>query len=182
MKLFLPFFLAALIGSTTSNLLLAQCENSLEVTNQITGCRLKDRLEAGKTGKNLPGNITENYESPTANPNKNRDRRELLSEEEHQVTVKEYCDFLNAVATDDPHHFYEEWMGSDPETACILRSGTSGNYSYSVLNGKGGMSISEVNLLNQARYCNWLENGQPTGSQSQKATEDGVYIPITNEF
>ena len=98
-----------------------------------------------------------------------------LQSEEHQVTVQEYCDFLNAVGVSDPHRFYEEWMGSDPNTACIARVGTPGNYSYSVVEGKGGMSISEVNVLNQARYCNWLENGQPKGSQTPETTEDGVY-------
>src|SRR3990167_1197016 len=114
-------------------------------------------------------------EANASDNNKNKQTQESFSTEEHQVTVQEYCDFLNAVAIDDPHGFYEEWMGSDLETACIIRSGTPGNYSYSVVKVKGDMSISEVNLLNQARYCNWLENGHPTGPQSEKTTEDGVY-------
>ncbi|HLB34918.1 MAG TPA: hypothetical protein VJK54_11890 [Chthoniobacterales bacterium] len=114
-------------------------------------------------------------EANASNSNKNKDSQENISTEEHQVIVKEYCDFLNAVVTDDPHGFYEEWMEADPETACIIRSGTPGSYSYSVVKGKEDMSIAQVNLLNQARYCNWLENGQPAGPQSEKTTEDGVY-------
>src|SRR3990167_2624215 len=114
-------------------------------------------------------------EANASNSNKNKDSQENISTEEHQVIVKEYCDFLNAVVTDDPHGFYEEWMEADPETACIIRSGTPGSYSYSVVKGKEDMSIAQVNLLNQARYCNWLENGQPAGPQSKKTTEEGVY-------
>ncbi|OHE76842.1 MAG: hypothetical protein A3F67_10105 [Verrucomicrobia bacterium RIFCSPHIGHO2_12_FULL_41_10] len=118
-------------------------------------------------------------ETSNSDNNKNRHRQESLSTEEHQVTVQEYCDFLNAVATtEDPHHLYDERMESDPEEACIIRSGIPGNYSYLVVEGKANLSISQVNLFNQARYCNWLENGQLIVSpdfQTRESTEDGVY-------
>src|SRR3990167_11525100 len=79
------------------------------------------------------------------------------------VTVRHYCDFLNAVAADDPHHLYDEQIRLDHEDVCIVRAGLPGNYSYSVIEGKGEDPITFVSWFDQARYCNWLENGQPRG-------------------
>ncbi|HLB33808.1 MAG TPA: hypothetical protein VJK54_06190, partial [Chthoniobacterales bacterium] len=70
-------------------------------------------------------------------------------------------------------------MGSDRERACIKRAGTPGNYT-SVIEGRGDLPITQVNLLNKERYCNWLENGQPTGLQGPETTEEGVYT-INND-
>src|SRR3990167_6408467 len=39
------------------------------------------------------------------------------------VTVSQYCDFLNAVAADDSHRLYDEQMGSDYDSASIERVG-----------------------------------------------------------
>src|SRR3990167_6573144 len=91
------------------------------------------------------------------------------------VTVSQYCDFLNAVAADDSHRLYDEQMGSDRERACIKRAGTPGNYTYSVIEGKGEYPITFVSWFNQARFCNWMENGQPVGPQGPETTEEGSY-------
>ena len=122
-----------------------------------------------KSGKSLQNNKKENHSDIGICPKEN------IPIEEHHVTVEEYCEFLNAVATSDSHHLYDECMGSDPDTACIIRSGTPANYSYSAVEGQGELPISQVNLLDKARYCNWLEQGKPTGDQSAETTEDGVY-------
>ena len=95
--------------------------------------------------------------------------------EKHQVTVGEYVDFLNAVAADDSHRLYDERMGSGLEEACIARLGSPESYSYSVMNGRGELPIIYVSWFNQARFCNWLENGKPVGVQNSETTEDGSY-------
>ena len=41
-----------------------------------------------------------------------------------QVSLSDYCEFLNAVAPSDPLEFYDEKMD------CIMRSGTPGHYTY----------------------------------------------------
>ena len=35
--------------------------------------------------------------------------------------------------------------------------------------------VNHVNWFDCARYCNWLHNNQPTGSQISSTTEDGAY-------
>src|SRR3990167_1161206 len=84
------------------------------------------------------------------------------------VTVRQYCDFLNAVAADDSHDLYDEQIESDHESACIKRVGTPGNYTYSVIEGKEENPIVFVSWFDQVRYCNWLENGQTKGPQGTK--------------
>ena len=81
------------------------------------------------------------------------------------VTVRQYGDFLNAVAADDPNHLYEERMESDYEGVCIKRTRTPGNYIYSMIEGRGEDPIVFVSWFDQARFCNWMKNGQPIGAQ-----------------
>lgn len=91
----------------------------------------------------------------------------------HEVTVRQYTDFLNAVARSDPHALYNTAMGSDVNVAGITRTGTSGAYSYQVI-ANGGSSanrpIAYVSWFDAARFANWMENGQGNGD-----TETGAY-------
>jgi formylglycine-generating enzyme required for sulfatase activity len=97
------------------------------------------------------------------------------------VTNDEYCAFLNAVAKADPRQLFNQYMTIVPNP--IIRSGTSGNYVYtvrtrivnSVTASYGNKPVYRVNWFNAARYCNWLHNGKPTGSQNASTTEDGAY-------
>lgn len=96
----------------------------------------------------------------------------------YHVTIKQYTDFLNAVAKTDTYSLYNTNMGANLNSAGISRSGASGAYTYSVMNN-GGLSanrpITFVTWFNAARFANWMSNGQKSGSQSQSTTENGAY-------
>jgi formylglycine-generating enzyme required for sulfatase activity len=103
----------------------------------------------------------------------------------YHVTIGQYAEFLNAVAKDDRYSLYNTSMGTDNNISGISRSGTSGNYSYTVLAASGiapfgGVSaanrpITYVSWFDAARFANWISNGQPSGAQSSATTENGAY-------
>lgn len=96
----------------------------------------------------------------------------------YHVTIKQYTDFLNAVAKIDTYSLYNSNMTTDLNSAGISRSGTSGNYTYSVMNNSGvsaNRPITYVTWFNAARFANWMSNGKPTGSQTSTTTENGTY-------
>ena len=90
---------------------------------------------------------------------------------EYDVTVGQYVQFLNAVAKTDTYGLYSTGgmyslgMDADFPTIKIARSGSSGGYSYSVAGGYSqavNCPIFDVTWGDAARFCNWLQNGQPT--------------------
>ena len=98
------------------------------------------------------------------------------------VTISQYTEFLNAVAQTDTYSLYNTnmmYIGNSSlqlTGAGILRSGSSGNYSYSVMGNSGNLPIVYVSWFDCARFCNWLQNGQPTSHLENPATtEDGAY-------
>ncbi|MCX6958596.1 MAG: SUMF1/EgtB/PvdO family nonheme iron enzyme [Verrucomicrobiae bacterium] len=96
----------------------------------------------------------------------------------YDVTAEQYCAFLNAVASkSDPHLLYNINMTTDPDVACITRSGdeTTG-YSYQPISDYcKKLPITYVNWFSTSRFCNWLENGQPIGEETIGTTESGAY-------
>jgi formylglycine-generating enzyme required for sulfatase activity/tRNA A-37 threonylcarbamoyl transferase component Bud32 len=100
----------------------------------------------------------------------------------HEITIEQYCAFLNQVATSDPHGLYSERMAADASALAIMRLGTDGSYTYKVLDEapvghmhagaklKPRRPIVCVSWASAARFCNWLHNGQGSGS-----TETGAY-------
>jgi formylglycine-generating enzyme required for sulfatase activity len=63
-------------------------------------------------------------------------------------------------------------------TLGISRSGSSGNYSYSVAGSysqAANCPIFDVSWGDAARFVNWLANGQPTGIEGTGTTETGSY-------
>jgi sulfatase modifying factor 1 len=102
-----------------------------------------------------------------------------------EVTASQYTTFLNAVAKTDTHGLYSTKMDRRNGYAygCnILRSGSSGNYSYSVIPDYANRPVNLVSFWDACRFVNWLNNGQPTGPQGTGTTEDGAYFlnGITN--
>lgn len=93
----------------------------------------------------------------------------------YDVTAQQYCSFLNAVAKKDLHHLYDTNMQEDPNIASITRSGEVDNYSYEVIPGRERLPITYVRWFAAIRFCNWLENGRPTGEQSPETTECGSF-------
>lgn len=85
-----------------------------------------------------------------------------------EVTNAQYAAFLNAVAAADPFNLYNESMGG--EFGGIIRTGTSGSYTYSTATGRANNPVNFVSFWDAARFANWLHNGQGNAS-----TETGAY-------
>src|SRR5262249_12950750 len=73
----------------------------------------------------------------------------------------------------DPYSLYDTGMSS--RGVGIARSGSSGSYTYSVINNSGSLPITYVGWGEAARFTNWLQNGQPTGAEGPGTTETGAY-------
>jgi len=101
-----------------------------------------------------------------------------------EVTASQYCEFLNAVADTDTYglHSYSMWLSG---YGCkIQQSGSPNSYTYSVAANWADRPVNYVSWGDAARFCNWLQNGQPVGGQDLTTTEDGAYYlngAITNE-
>jgi formylglycine-generating enzyme len=101
---------------------------------------------------------------------------------EYDVTSSQYTAFLNAVAASDPYDAYESIMADTTSTALsptpgpgIVQSGSSGSYTYSVVDGLGNYPMCDVSFWDACRFANWLDNGQPTGAEGPGTTETGTY-------
>ncbi len=96
----------------------------------------------------------------------------------YEVTIAQYCAFLNAVAAEDTYGLYDAAMGAVLNSAGITRTGSSGSYSYAPMDNAGDSAqrpITFVNWFDVARFANWMANGQPTGPQGPATTENGAY-------
>ena len=96
----------------------------------------------------------------------------------YDVTVSQYTAFLNAVGSTDTYALYDASMGTSPYGygyAQISRSGSSGSFTYAVLNSTGQSPITYVSWFDCARFSNWMSNGQPSGAQTSTTTENGTY-------
>ena len=93
----------------------------------------------------------------------------------YEVTGSQYASFLNAVGKYDNFGLYNPSMATDTRVAQISRSGNFGSYTYVVMNNTGNRPITYVSWTDCARFCNWMSNGQPTGSQNFATTENGAY-------
>src|SRR5215468_6086133 len=77
----------------------------------------------------------------------------------YEVTNAQYAEFLNAKAASDPLALYYFGMGAGG-TAGITRSGSDGNYTYSVIAGRENMPVDWVSFYDAIRFANWMSNGQ----------------------
>ena len=107
----------------------------------------------------------------------------------YEVTNAQYCAFLNAVAKTDSYELYNASMS-------ITRSGSSGNYSYSVPSDLANRPVVHVSWFDAARFVNWMANGQggggtETGAYTLNGATSGtilvnagaqIYIPSENEW
>jgi formylglycine-generating enzyme required for sulfatase activity len=86
----------------------------------------------------------------------------------YEVTNDQYAEFLNSVAASDPNSLFNVSMD-------ITQSGIAGTFTYSVNSGYGSHPVRFVSFFDAMRFVNWLENGQPVGTQGPGTTEAGVY-------
>lgn len=125
-----------------------------------------------------PGNANDTINTGT-NPNYGAVNYEYRIGK-YEVTIQQYTNFLNAAAKSDPYFVYKTGMGTNLNIAGIARSGTSGAYTYSVIgpsgttpagaSSPGNRPIAFVTWFDAARFANWMQNGQGSGS-----TETGAY-------
>lgn len=133
------------------------------------------------------------------NPGNHRDTRTGLGNVEYsfkiskyEVTIRQYTNFLNAVAASDPYELYNPSMASDRTIAGIARSGSRGSYSYSVINpsgtavdgasSPGNRPIAYIDWFDAARFANWMHNGQgsadtETGAYTLRNAKAGARVP-----
>ncbi len=96
----------------------------------------------------------------------------------YDVTMGQYCQFLNAVAQTDTYGLYNSVMATFYPTVAITQSGSSGSYSYAVTGSysqAANCPVFAVTWGDAARFCNWLQNNQPTGAEGPGTTETGAY-------
>jgi formylglycine-generating enzyme len=95
----------------------------------------------------------------------------------YDVTIRNYSDFLNAVARTDTYSLYNPNMVTSNHISGargIQRTGTSGAYTYQVF-GSGSVPITYVSWFDAARFANWIQNGQLSGTAGAASTEYGAY-------
>jgi sulfatase modifying factor 1 len=86
------------------------------------------------------------------------------------VTAGQYAAFLTAVAaTSDPYGLYNSNMATTIYGSQITKSG--GVYTASLPN----QPVNYVSWGDAARFCNWMSNGHPTGTEGSGTTETGSY-------
>ena len=99
---------------------------------------------------------------------------------EYDVTLGQYTAFLNAVAKTDNYGLYtNNAPGAVGYPFGIARTGSAGSFVYSVTGSNpdaANMPLFGATWGDAARFCNWLQNGQPTsGTEGAGTTETGVY-------
>jgi formylglycine-generating enzyme len=83
----------------------------------------------------------------------------------YETTVDQYVAFLNSNAQSDAYSLYDGGM-----SLVISRVGSDGTYQYASRAFMGNKPIAWVDWLKAARFANWMNNGQVSGS-----TETGAY-------
>jgi formylglycine-generating enzyme required for sulfatase activity len=86
----------------------------------------------------------------------------------YEVTNAQYAAFLNAKAASDAYGLYSGDMAG--AFGGIVRTGSSGSFSYSTVAGRENWPVNHVDIFDAARFVNWLQNGQANGD-----TETGTY-------
>ena len=92
----------------------------------------------------------------------------------NETTISQYAEFLNAVAKTDSYALYSSSMTTSFING-ISQSGSSGSFTYSVAAGSGNKPIAYVSWFDAARFCNWMQNGQQTGTGAALTAETGAY-------
>jgi sulfatase modifying factor 1 len=94
----------------------------------------------------------------------------------YDVTVGQYTAFLNTVAATDTYSLYNASMANTTlGNPGIVRSGSTGGYTYSVTAGRGNRPMTDATFWDACRFTNWLNNGEPAGAEGDATTEMGTY-------
>lgn len=99
----------------------------------------------------------------------------------YEVTNYQYTVFLNSVASLDVNELYNERTDSDARGG-ITRQGAQGSYTYSTKANMADKPVIWVSYYDALRFCNWIHNGKPIGTQDKSTTEDGAYLLIEETY
>jgi formylglycine-generating enzyme required for sulfatase activity len=125
-----------------------------------------------------------------------------------ETTISQYADFLNnsVAGKQGLYGVYNKNIGSVinastplPTAVAITRSGSAGDYIYSVESGFADKPVNNVNWFSAARFVNWYANGHDlaasseTGSYTLVGGQDSgnivarnadakVFLPNANEW
>lgn len=104
-----------------------------------------------------------------------------------ETTNAQYAAFLNAVDPNgtNPRGVYVLSMGTSTRGGITFNAGAGSGAKYSVKGGSpsgapagssyGQMPVNFVSWFSAARFVNWLNNGQPSGTSAAAAMEIGAY-------
>ncbi|MFM8291366.1 MAG: SUMF1/EgtB/PvdO family nonheme iron enzyme, partial [Planctomycetia bacterium] len=104
-----------------------------------------------------------------------------------ETTNAQYAEFLNAVDPNgtNPRGVYSGLMTSSTIGGISFSSGAAAGSKYSVKAGApsgspvgtsyGSMPVNFVTWFSAARFVNWLNNGQPSGTAATASMEVGAY-------
>ena len=99
-----------------------------------------------------------------------------------EITLAQYAEFLNAVASSDPHALWSPSFKDAPvasmarERILIRRTGEAGSYQYSVPPEAAQQPASFIGFYEAMRFANWIHNGQGAAD-----TESGAYAISKNQ-
>ena len=88
----------------------------------------------------------------------------------YETTNAQYAEFLNGAAKSDPNGLFNSNMESDTRGG-IIRTGSSGNYSYALKPGMQNLPVNWVSFWDGLRFANWHNNGGGNAS-----TDSGSYL------
>ena len=91
--------------------------------------------------------------------------------------------FSNAVATTDAYYQLQlkhggGWRPSGAFGCGIVQSGGSGSYTYAVAAADQNFPVNYVSFWDAARFCNWLQNGQPEPAFGGRARRKPGTTPL----
>jgi formylglycine-generating enzyme required for sulfatase activity len=90
-----------------------------------------------------------------------------------EVSNKQYCEFLNAVASvDDPHSLYNINM-ENGIFGGIRIINKDDRFLYEPLPKLENLPVVYVSWYDSARFCNWLHYGKPNTGRSEIGTTEG---------
>jgi sulfatase modifying factor 1 len=94
----------------------------------------------------------------------------------YEVTIGQYAAFLNSVAATSTSTFIVDLFNTNMAEnlsigPSISRSGSVGNFVYSVVGTSSNLPITAVSWFDAARFANWMHNGATNGA----STETGAY-------
>lgn len=113
---------------------------------------------------------------------------QVLSFQKREVTVSEYCSFLNDVAATDSCFLWKNKMGSSSVGGLIIQLGNPGNYKYQVVSGCEGEVMHWTSELDERSYTDWLATKEISNEEdhflsrdpSLASNEESFYLSIPN--